>query len=329
MQFSLDGNTWGAVVTLNDIYRVNLRALNPIYGNGISASYSSSDLGMNIGLDTSVVALKSDLSAYAPLSTLANYVDTSSNQTIGGYKTFSLGLSVTEHGIHGTSTYLPISTAVGSDHLAQRAFLNLSATGITTLGNQRGSVELQGYVESAITFRYIDNLLGPQIYTVPNTKSSGTYTLATTSDLSNFATITDLASLSSSVSTNTSNIANLTSQITDLASLTSSHTSQISQLTSDVANCVTLSQLSAYSPTSAFASVAFTGSYSDLSGLPTINSVVANPASTTQTLSAISIDGVGYSIPSGGGGGTAPYQITAMSVNTSTSTITLTISATN
>ena len=95
-----------------------------------------------------------------------------------------------------------------------------------------------------------------------------TSTVALKSDLSNYASITDLASLSSSVSTNTSNIASLTSQITSLASLTSSHTSQISQLQTDVSNCVTLSQLSAYSPTSAYASVAFTGAYSDLSGRP-------------------------------------------------------------
>ena len=45
--------------------------------------------------------------------------------------------------------------------------------------------------------------------------------------------------------------------------------------------------------------VAFTGSYSDLSNQPTIPSVSANPSTTTATLSGIEIDGTNYAVQSG------------------------------
>ena len=45
--------------------------------------------------------------------------------------------------------------------------------------------------------------------------------------------------------------------------------------------------------------VAFTGSYSDLSNQPTIPSVSANPSTTTATLSGIEIDGTAYAVQSG------------------------------
>ena len=47
----------------------------------------------------------------------------------------------------------------------------------------------------------------------------------------------------------------------------------------------------------------FSGSYNDLTNKPTIPSVSANPSSTSQTLTAIEIDGVGYAVQGGGGGG--------------------------
>ena len=45
--------------------------------------------------------------------------------------------------------------------------------------------------------------------------------------------------------------------------------------------------------------VAFTGSYSDLSNQPTIPSVSANPSTTTATLSGIEIDGTAYAVQGG------------------------------
>ena len=90
MQFTKDGTNWGATVTLSDITRVNLQALNPIYGNGISASYSLSDLGLNVGLDQAYLnsAISSALSAYSPTSSFhsvaftGNYNDLTSKPTI-------------------------------------------------------------------------------------------------------------------------------------------------------------------------------------------------------------------------------------------------------
>lgn len=60
-----------------------------------------------------------------------------------------------------------------------------------------------------------------------------------------------------------------------------------------------------------FANVATSGSYVDLSNKPTIPEVVANPATTSATLTGITIDGVNYAIQGGGGGGT----ITDVEVN--------------
>lgn len=60
-----------------------------------------------------------------------------------------------------------------------------------------------------------------------------------------------------------------------------------------------------------FATVATTGSYNDLSNKPTIPEVAANPATTSATLTGITIDGVDYAIQGGGGGGT----ITDVEVN--------------
>ena len=70
MQFTKDGENWAATVTLSDITRVNLQALNPIYGNGITASYSLEDLGLNVGLDQAYLnnAISSAMSNYLPLS---------------------------------------------------------------------------------------------------------------------------------------------------------------------------------------------------------------------------------------------------------------------
>ena len=48
------------------------------------------------------------------------------------------------------------------------------------------------------------------------------------------------------------------------------------------------------------ATVATSGNYNDLTNKPTIPVVSANPTVTTGTLTAINIDGVGYSVPSGG-----------------------------
>ena len=128
-----------------------------------------------------------------------------------------------------------------------------------------------------------------------------------------------ITSLESLVNTNTSNISTIennlstiSSNITTLEELTSTHTSQISALQTSVSNCVTLSQLST--------------TLSDYALKSEVPSIVANPATTTQTLSALEINGVGYSIAGGGGGTAAPYIITNMSI--SGDYIYLTISAT-
>lgn len=125
-----------------------------------------------------------------------------------------------------------------------------------------------------------------------------TLTSTHTSQISGInSSITSLESLVntniSSISTIQNNLNSLGSQVTTLEGLVSANTSNISALQSSVSNCVTLSQLST--------------TLSDYALKSEVPSVVANPATTTQTLSALEINGVGYSIAGGGGG--ASYSL--------------------
>ena len=83
----------------------------------------------------------------------------------------------------------------------------------------------------------------------------------------------------------------------------------LSTLSSYVTSSGLSTALSEYPKTTTLASVATTGNYNDLTNKPTIPSIVANPATTTQTLSALQIDGVGYSIAGGG----ASYSLSTTS----------------
>ena len=63
---------------------VNLRALNPVYGNGLTSTYNSSNSQLEVAVDTSVVALKSDI---PDVPSMDNVVTTDTAQTITGLKT--------------------------------------------------------------------------------------------------------------------------------------------------------------------------------------------------------------------------------------------------
>lgn len=63
---------------------VNLRALNPVYGNGLTSTYNSSNSQLEVAVDTSVVALKSDIPS---VPSTDNFVTTDTAQTITGLKT--------------------------------------------------------------------------------------------------------------------------------------------------------------------------------------------------------------------------------------------------
>ena len=63
---------------------VNLRALNPVYGNGLTSTYNSSSSQLEVAVDTSVVALKSDI---PDVPSMDNVVTTDTAQTITGLKT--------------------------------------------------------------------------------------------------------------------------------------------------------------------------------------------------------------------------------------------------
>ena len=63
---------------------VNLRALNPVFGNGLTSTYNSSSSQLEVAVDTSVVALKSDIPS---VPSTDNFVTTDTAQTITGLKT--------------------------------------------------------------------------------------------------------------------------------------------------------------------------------------------------------------------------------------------------
>ena len=63
---------------------VNLRALNPVYGDGLTSTYDSSSSQLKVAVDTSVVALKSDI---PDVPSMDNFVTTDTAQTITGLKT--------------------------------------------------------------------------------------------------------------------------------------------------------------------------------------------------------------------------------------------------
>ncbi len=80
-----------------------------------------------------------------------------------------------------------------------------------------------------------------------------------------------------------------------------------------------------YTLTSNLSNVATSGDYDDLLNKPTIPQVSANPSTTTQTLTGLTLDGINYVVPSGSSG-TLLYEhnifISESNVATSTDTIT-------
>ena len=61
--FSLDGSegSYYKIVDIQSEARVNLRALNPNYGNGLTSIYNSETKKLDVEIDTSIVALKTDI----------------------------------------------------------------------------------------------------------------------------------------------------------------------------------------------------------------------------------------------------------------------------
>lgn len=63
MMFSVDGTNYTSVVFVNDNnpLRVNLKALNPNFGSGLTSSYNNATRALDVAVDTTTVALKSDI----------------------------------------------------------------------------------------------------------------------------------------------------------------------------------------------------------------------------------------------------------------------------
>lgn len=121
--FSLTGasGTYYKYVEAQNDIRVNLQALNPNFGSGLSASYNSSTRALDIAVDTTTVALKSDIptvptnvsaftndAGYVTSSALTNYVTTDTAQTVTGHKTFSGGIECSLLGGAYTLQTIPV-----------------------------------------------------------------------------------------------------------------------------------------------------------------------------------------------------------------------------
>ena len=62
--FSTDGINYYTFVSIdNDPIRVNLKALNPNFGSGLTSSYNNSTGALDVAVDTTTIALKSELPA--------------------------------------------------------------------------------------------------------------------------------------------------------------------------------------------------------------------------------------------------------------------------
>lgn len=86
--FSLTGEA-GSFYKLLDVagqapIHVNLHALNPVFGSGLTSTYNTGSSQLQVAVDTSVVALKSDIPS---IPSTDNFVTTDTAQTITGLKT--------------------------------------------------------------------------------------------------------------------------------------------------------------------------------------------------------------------------------------------------
>ena len=278
--FSSDGTDYYAGLTINENdvpIKVNLRSLNPIFGNGLSASYNNSTSALDISIDDTIVALKTDI------PDTSNFVTTDTEQTITGDKTFKGDLKVENTLNCRTMTY--------------------DGFGDFTLDeNSRGTIERM-------------------IFQLPTYKPRGTvdeptqYTLATEDDipsLSGYATETWVGQQGF--------LTNVTWN--DLLDKPTFATVATSGSYNDLLD----------KPT--FATVATSGSYNDLTDTPTIPTV--NDATITFTQGGVSKGTISLNqstdqtieLDAGGGGGSsAPFEITNMVVDSTNQTITLTITS--
>ena len=76
VEFSINGTDYynsGNIIYIDDSnkIRVNLKALNPKFGTGLSSSFNTETRALNVAIDTTTVALKSDIPAIPTLATVA------------------------------------------------------------------------------------------------------------------------------------------------------------------------------------------------------------------------------------------------------------------
>ena len=90
VEFSINGTDYynsGNIIHIDDNnpIRVNLKALNPKFGTGLSASFNKATKALGVAIDTTTVALKSDIPTIPTLATVAtsgSYNDLTDKPTI-------------------------------------------------------------------------------------------------------------------------------------------------------------------------------------------------------------------------------------------------------
>lgn len=123
--FSADGTNYFANVSVNDNLKVNLKALNPNFGTGLTSSYNSSTNALDVAVDTTTVALKSELpAAVSGTNDGTNWTSlTIGNDTYGvggGGSSYTFTNGLTENSGTVTSDLYPYIRPEGSDSTALR-----------------------------------------------------------------------------------------------------------------------------------------------------------------------------------------------------------------
>ena len=91
VMFSKDGSNYFSSVNVADtdgIINVNLKALNPNFGSGLSASYNTSTRKLDVSVDTTTVALKTDIPTVpTTVSSFTNDAGYITSSALSGYAT--------------------------------------------------------------------------------------------------------------------------------------------------------------------------------------------------------------------------------------------------
>ena len=185
-----EDNDYYSVYHVTEPVKVNLRSLNTKFGNGLTSSYNTSTRALDVAVDTTTVALKSDipsLDGYATQTWVQNQ----------GYSTFSGSYNdlTDKPVIPDTSNFVTLDTnqtITGTKQFAAPVNVISPMLSRSTQLNGEGAFVYKDGVKDEVT-----------IFGLPRSKTGGTeanpteYTLATTDDIPTVPTLATVATTGS------------------------------------------------------------------------------------------------------------------------------------